>query len=288
MLPASVRAQDTFMSSLLYGVLSQEAVFPASSKEHSAVQGCAANAGCHAISSLLRLHHPRLQAALHTVNEIPRQRCAELFSSYLRRLQDFMARERIAGRNYSEYEALDRSVRNLATEWRSEFRRFVERDRHTGRTSDTLPFHLTMSQLATTFIRYSIEIGRDVTAPPPPNTRDRYSLSSPIVRRVETAPLSPDALVGTADSLGEHEMDLLVRVMSHNQANSSTCIGCHQTGHTLTDCNRFVDYIVEESLAQRHPQLKVKWPLHTPTSVAASTSTMLTDVHPLELAPFGA
>jgi hypothetical protein len=76
------------------------------------------------------------------------------------------------------------------------------------------------------------------------------------VRRIETAPLSSDALFGTADSLGEHEVDLLVRAMSHNQANSATCLGCHQTGHTLTDCNRFVDYIVAESLAQRHPQLK--------------------------------
>ena len=60
MLPASVRAQDTFMSSLLYGVLSQETVFPVGSKEHSAVQGCTANAGYDAIYSLLRLHHPRL------------------------------------------------------------------------------------------------------------------------------------------------------------------------------------------------------------------------------------
>lgn len=256
MLPASVRAQDTFMSSLLYGVLSQETVFPVGSKEHSAVQGCAANAGYDAIYSLLRLHHPRLQAALHTVNEIPRQRRAELFSSYLRRLQDFMARERIAGRNYSEYEALDLSVRNLAAEWRSEFRRLVERDRRTGRTSDTLPFHLTMSQLATTFVQYSIEIGRDVTAPPPSNTKDRYSSSAQIVRRIDTAPLSPEALSGTADSLGEQEMDLLIRAMSHNQAHSDTCLGCRQTGHTLTDCNRFVDYIVAESLAQRHPQLK--------------------------------
>jgi hypothetical protein len=68
MLPASVRAQDTFISSLLYGVLSQETVFPAGSKEHSAIRGCAANAGYDAIYSLLRLHHPRLQAALHTVN----------------------------------------------------------------------------------------------------------------------------------------------------------------------------------------------------------------------------
>ncbi|KAI2512848.1 hypothetical protein MHU86_1637 [Fragilaria crotonensis] len=199
---------------------------------------------------------PRLQAALHTVNEIPRQRRAELFSSYLRRLQDFMARERIAGRNYSEYEALDLSVRNLAAEWRSEFRRLVERDRRTGRTSDTLPFHLTMSQLATTFVQYSIQIGRDVTAPLPPTTRDRYSPSNQIVRRIETAPLSSDALFGTADLLGEHEVNLLVRATSHNQANSAACLGCHQTGHTLTDCNRFVDYIVAESLAQRHPQLK--------------------------------
>ena len=116
MLLASVRAQDTFMSPILYGVLSQETVFPAGSKEHSAVQGCAANAGYNAIYSLLRLHHPRLQAALHTVNEISRQRPEELFSSYLRRLQDLMARERIAGCNYSEYEALDLGVRNLATE----------------------------------------------------------------------------------------------------------------------------------------------------------------------------
>jgi len=60
MLPASVRAQDTFMSSLLYGNLSQETVFPVGSKEHSAVQGCTANAGYDAIYSLLRLHHPRL------------------------------------------------------------------------------------------------------------------------------------------------------------------------------------------------------------------------------------
>ena len=139
LLPASVRAQDTFMSSLLYGVLSQETVFPVGSKEHSAVQGCTANAGYDAIYSLLRLHHPSLQTAIQTVNEIPRQRRAELFSSYLRRLQDFLARERIAGRNYSEYEALDLSVRNLANEWRSEFRRLVERDRRTGRAETSFP-----------------------------------------------------------------------------------------------------------------------------------------------------
>jgi hypothetical protein len=76
------------------------------------------------------------------------------------------------------------------------------------------------------------------------------------VRRIETAPLSTDVLIGTSDALGEQEIDLLVRAMSHNHANSNTCIGCKQTGHTLTDCNRFVDCIVAENLAQQHPQLK--------------------------------
>jgi hypothetical protein len=50
----------------------------------------------------------------------------KLSAPTLRRLHDFLARERIAGRNYTEYKALDLSVRNLTTEWRSEFRRLVK------------------------------------------------------------------------------------------------------------------------------------------------------------------
>jgi hypothetical protein len=56
-----------------------------------------------------------------------------------------------------------------------------------------------MSQLATTFVQYFIEIGRDVTAPPPSNTKDRHSSLAQIVRRIDTAPLSPETLSGTAD-----------------------------------------------------------------------------------------
>jgi hypothetical protein len=88
------------------------------------------------------------------------------------------------------------------------------------------------------------------------STRRSISASATSPSNGETARLSPDALIGTSDLLGEQEIDLLVRAMSHNQANSDTCLGCRQTGHTLTDCTRFVDYIVAKSLAQRHPQLK--------------------------------
>jgi hypothetical protein len=258
LLPASVRAQEAFMSSLLYGVLSLDSVFPVGTREHSAIQGCNANAGYDAIYSLLRLHHPKLQSAIHTVNEIPRQRRSEAFSIYLRRLHDFLARERIAGRNYTEYEALDLSVRNLTTEWRSEFRRLVERDRRTGRHEGALPFHLSMSQLATTFMQYSTELGRDPTSTPASHTRDRYqhSNANPIIRRIETAPPTAEDLHGTDSSLGENEINLLVHAMSMEQATSTTCVGCQQPGHTLTDCHRFVDYIVAQSLAQRHPKLR--------------------------------
>jgi hypothetical protein len=269
---ASVRSQKAFMASLIYAVLSLEWVFPTHTKEHGIlVHGCPANAGYDALYSVLRLHHPRLQSAMPTVNEIPRQRRAEIFSSYLRRLHEFLARERIAGRNYSEYEALDLSVRNLTSEWRAEFRRLVERDRRTGRSIDTLPFNLTMSQLTTTFVQYSIELGRDVTAPLVASSRDHYSGVQPsTIRRIETAPLSE---VDDADdaTLGPEEIDMLVRSMSVDQAGSSTCIGCKQSGHTLTDCNRFVDYIVAESLAQRHPQLRAQ--------VAASHSQFRSRLH---------
>jgi len=260
LLPASVRAQESFMSSLLYGVLSLDSVFPFGTREHSAIQGCTANAGYDAIYSLLRLHHPKLQSVIHTINEIPRQRRAETFSIYLRRLHDFMARERIAGRNYTESEALDLSVRNLTTEWRSEFRRLVERDRRSGRHAGDLPFHLTMSQLATTFMQYSTEIGRDTPSLAAASglPRERY-VSNPnthTIRRIEAAPPTSEFLHGTDSSLGEDEINLLVHAMALDQATSTTCVGCHQPGHSLTDCNRFVDYIVAQSLARRHPKLR--------------------------------
>ena len=242
------------MSSLLYFALSTESVFPVGSREFGAVQGCPPNAGYHAIYAILRLHHPRLQTVVNTVTEIPRQRRSEIFSSYLRRLQDFLARERIAGRNYSEYEALDLSVRNLSSEWRNEFRRLVERDRRTGRYEDTLPFHLTMAQLATTFVQYASELGRSLDAPSSSTPRDRFSPTSVLVRRVET---DDDALsAGSEPPLGHDEIELMVRAMSVDQSNSATCLGCRQPGHTLVDCNRFVDYIIADGLAQRHPQLR--------------------------------
>jgi hypothetical protein len=158
---------------------------------------------------------------MFTVNEIPRQRRAEVFSSYLRRLHEFLARERISGRNYSEYEALDLSVRNLTTEWRAEFRRLVERDRRTGRDDNTLPFHLTMSQLATTFLQYSNEIGRDVsTLPSTSASRDRYSATgNHTIRRIETAPQTDEFLDGGELALGDEEINILVRAMSFDQSN---------------------------------------------------------------------
>jgi hypothetical protein len=70
--------------------------------------------------------------------------------------------------------------------------------------------------------------------------------------------LTEKFLHGTDVTLGNDEINLLVHAMSTNQAHSAVCLGCQQPGHTLTDCNRFVDYIVAESLAQRHPQLRAQ------------------------------
>jgi hypothetical protein len=194
-----------------------------------------------------------LHSVFSTASEIPRQRRTKPFSLYIRRLQDFMVRERQATRTYTESEALDLSVRNLTSEWRSEIRRLDERDKRTGQDG-ALPFKLSLAQLATTFVEYASEIGHD----PPSSSQSSSSSRTPtsIIRRIETA--SPDFSSATAATLDEEEIDLMIRAISQNQDASSLCLGCHQPGHKLEDCNRFVDYIVAEGLAQRNPQLKAQ------------------------------
>ena len=188
-----------------------------------------------------------------TASEIPRQRRTEPFSLYIRRLQDFMVRERQATRTYTESEALDLSVRNLTSEWRPEIRRLVERDKRTGHDG-ALPFKLSLAQLATTFVEYASEIGRD-----PPSSQHATTGRTPtsIIRRIETA--SPDFSSSMSEAtLDDEEINLMVRAISQNQDASSVCLGCQLPGHKLEDCNRFVDYIVAEGLAQRNPQLKAQ------------------------------
>jgi hypothetical protein len=95
-----------------------------------------------------------------------------------------MVRERQSTRTYTESEALDLSVRNLTSEWRSEIRRLVERDKRTGHDG-ALPFKLSLAQLATTFVEYASELGRD-----PPSAHAASSSRTPtsLIRRLETAP----------------------------------------------------------------------------------------------------
>lgn len=253
LLPASVRQADRFMSGLIYSALILDSTFPAGTREFSAVEGCPPNAGYHALYALLRLHHPLLHSVLSTANEIPKQRRTEQFGLYIRRLQDFMARERMATRTYTESEALDLAVRNLLPDWRAEFRRMVERDKRTG-PGGTLPFKLALPQLATTFVEYAAELGRDASSAIVLHSRS--SGSHAVVRRIETNPARSLGNSSTDESLGDSEIDFVINAITNNQAASSLCLGCHQPGHTLADCNRFVDYIVAESLAQRNPQLK--------------------------------
>ena len=248
LLPQSVRDKESFMGHLIYTLLIKPETFPHNSKELAAVEGSSANRGFNAIYNVLRLHHPLLHSVLSMANEIPRHKRTEPFSLYLRRLQEFFARERIAKRTYTESEALDLAVRNISSEWRSEFRRLVERDKRSG-NKGSLPFKLALSQIATTFMEYADEIGRD--APGSHSSPSSRSTPTAILRRIET-----DSGEEESPFLPEEDVDLLVRAISQNQAASNVCLGCQLPGHTLLECNRFVDYIVATSLAQRHPALR--------------------------------
>lgn len=58
--------------------------------------------------------------------------------------------------------------------------------------------------------------------------------------------------------LADDDVELIVRAIAQNQESSAVCLGCQLPGHTLVDCNRFVDCIVAASLAQRHPTLRTQ------------------------------
>jgi hypothetical protein len=251
-LPQSVRNQQAFMGNLLYSLLIKPDTFPSNSRELEAVESSSANQGYHAIYNVLRLHHPILHSVYSTANQIPQQRRSETFGLYLRRLQEFLARERLATRTYTESEALDLAVRNLSSEWRNDFRRLVERDKRSG-NGGTLPFKLALPQIATTFVEYASEIGRE--APGSSHTNASRTNPTAIMRRLETD-VSGDEESGAY--LPDEDVDLIVNSIAQTQQASAVCIGCQQSGHTLTECNRFVDYIVAESLAQRHPTLRAQ------------------------------
>ena len=190
MLPQSVKDKEAFMAHLLFTVLIRPKTFPSNSRELETVEGSSANAGYNAIYNVLRMHHSLLHSVLLMANMIHTHRQAKSLSLYLRCLQEFYAREHLATRTYTESEALDLAVRNLSTEWQSELRRLVERDKCSGHNGH-LPFKLALPQIATTFVKYTSKIGRN---PPGSGNSTVASCSTPtsIMRRLETVADSGD------------------------------------------------------------------------------------------------
>ncbi len=99
----------------------------------------------------------------------------------------------------------------------------------------TMPFKMTMPQLATTFVRYAAENGRD--APATGQGHATGSQHQPTIRRIESSPTQLFATPSTEDAFGNDEIDLVVRTILQNQASSAVCLGSQQPGHTLEQCN---------------------------------------------------
>ena len=120
-------------------------------------------------------------------------------------------------------------MRNISTEWRSDFRRLVERDK--PGQGVTLPFKLALPQIATTFVEYASELGREA---PGSGHSASASCSNPTatMRRLETT-TEDDEESGSA-FLPDDDVNLIVNVIAQNQQVSAVCIGCLQPGHFET------------------------------------------------------
>lgn len=147
---------------------------------------------------------------------------------------------------------MDLAVRNLSSKcWCNKFCCLVSHDKQLG-YQGSLPFKLALLQIATSFMEYADEIGCNPPLPPGLNAAaSSYWLTPTTIQcRIEICS-NPDE---ETPFLPEEYVDLIICAIAHNQAASAVCLGCQLPGHLLVDCNRFVDNIVAESLAQcQHP-----------------------------------
>jgi hypothetical protein len=106
----------------------------------------------------------------------------------------------------------------------------VERDKRTD-PGGTLPFKLALPQRATTFVKFAAELGRDANSAVV--LHSRATGANAIVRRIKTNPAHSVSSTSTEQSLGDLEIDLVVRTINHNQAASALCLGCQKPGPKL-------------------------------------------------------
>jgi hypothetical protein len=78
---------------------------------------------------------------------------------------------------------------------------------------------LALPQLATTFVEYAAELGRDATSAIVLHLRSPGSHA--VVRRIETNPAHSFGRSSTDHSLDDSEIDFVVNAMTHNQAASN-------------------------------------------------------------------
>ncbi|KAI2490986.1 hypothetical protein MHU86_23588 [Fragilaria crotonensis] len=148
---------------------------------------------------------------------------------------------------------LDLSVRNLTSEWRPEIRRLVERDKRTGHDG-ALPFKLSLAQLATTFVEYASEIGRDPPSSQQSSTEGRRRPSSDALkpRRLTSrrpCPKRPSTTRDQPDGLAQRNPQLKAQIANSHKQFRSRLNSANTRGRPPPPTNRTMRRILEHEPA---------------------------------------
>ena len=234
------RIQYEVMAHKLHKLLRTTNMFPSDSicdKYRDAIIASNGN-GYLALHNIMRSTHPALVED-EVEAKIPKQQPRDTFGSYITSVVNFLDRESLRSRIYTDHEQTKLVLTNLLPKYKDDFRLKIQQ--HFGdniNRSRQVPFKLQLPNLSTTLTKWIKDLGLDICPV--------AGSSNSMVNQIDEQELEEDD-TDTTDWL-----DLC------NSIQSERYPACDMLGHTLETCHVFTNHVLASSFVKQHPEAKAK------------------------------
>ncbi len=211
----------TKMSSLLHMLLNNENMFPKNAPEMRNIVTAARGDGYLALHNIMRLEHPLLNEDAIQL-EIPIQNIGHTFGDHVNNMSNYVERERLKGRLYTEWEQTELTLRRLHPKYELRLRERAERCfRSEHDKGNNIPFNLMLPNLGTTLVNWSKDMGLD--------NQQQHAM--------------------------HEELDAVHAIA---QRQEKTCKSCGNPGHDVEDCRITANFIYVRDHLKKDPTLENK------------------------------
>jgi hypothetical protein len=219
---ATIHGRRSTMESHLYKVLLSDGLFPTECREeYLDIVKAARGDGYAALHNILRMYHPRLTEQIVEVKYMS-QTVSMRFGEHVKLVQQYIDREDMRGRTYTQYEGLQLVLRTLHVNYRVALTKRVADEFGVAHDRvSTIPFTVRMSQRGISLLEWADELG----------------LHSRSASRV--------TFVGQT-------LDFEIHALPKGQK----CRLCGQDGHLDQTCHRFANHVIGDKLMRDNAALE--------------------------------